>query len=198
MFIIAPLLFILVSIAVIAIIIWRKVPYLKKLTPEAHEFEDNLFYDFFPELADWVRKFDYREHQNLFLSEIEKAVRKLRLLVLKIDHTSGRLINKLRSWSDNGDKSGPKIEMELEKIKAADSKKDEKLSPNHEMKKEEQRLIIEIAKNPKEFSNYVELGDLYVKMGSQRDAKESYETALKLQPENPAIMSKLSQLDNTV
>ena len=61
------------------------------------------------------------------------------------------------------------------------------------MKKEEQRLIIEIAKNPKSSSLYETLGDLYVKMNNFTDAKESYEAAIELDPSKEELKKKHSQ-----
>ena len=63
-----------------------------------------------------------------------------------------------------------------------------------DMKKEEQRLIIEIAKNPKDFKLYEILGDVYLKTNNLSDAKESYEAAIELNPHNEELQKKLSQL----
>ena len=62
------------------------------------------------------------------------------------------------------------------------------------MKREEQKLIIEIAKNPKDSKLYEILGDLYVKMNNLSDAKESFEAAIELSPNSEILQKKLSQV----
>ena len=61
-----------------------------------------------------------------------------------------------------------------------------------EFKKSEQRLIIEIAKNPKNPALYEELGDLYTTSRDYRDARESYEAAIELNSTDEELKKKLS------
>ena len=63
-----------------------------------------------------------------------------------------------------------------------------------DMKREEQRMIIEIAKNPKDAKLYEVLGDLYIKMNNLLDAKESYEAAIELNPHSEELQKKRSQI----
>ena len=60
------------------------------------------------------------------------------------------------------------------------------------LKNEEQRLIMEIAKNPKDARLYEALGDLYMEMSGFIDAKESYEAAIELNPQDESLKQKLS------
>jgi hypothetical protein len=60
MFILIPLALMVVSAIAIAIIVWRKMPYLRKLTPEAHEMGDTVLHDFAPELIDRVQAVPWR------------------------------------------------------------------------------------------------------------------------------------------
>lgn len=63
-----------------------------------------------------------------------------------------------------------------------------------ELKKEEQKLIMAIAKSPKESSLYCQLGDVCLQLGSLEEAKEAYQYCLKLDPDNYLIKTKLSKV----
>ena len=192
MFFIIPFSIILISAFGICFIVWRKRTYLNKLTPEANEVGDNLFYDFFPEVTDGFKKFNWREHKEYLLSEFEKNLRRIRLFSLKIDHAMLALINKVRnisvsSESEKGKDSVVKTETHKNKTNAVD-----------ELKKKEQALIIEIAKDPKNADLYLELGNLYTSIDDSKEAKEAYEAALKLRPDDSRIASKLSRLGPSI
>ena len=62
------------------------------------------------------------------------------------------------------------------------------------LKNEEERLIIEIAQNPKNAALYESLGDLYIEMSNFNDAKESFEAAIELNPQDESIKQKLSSV----
>jgi predicted Zn-dependent protease len=53
---------------------------------------------------------------------------------------------------------------------------------------------MEIAKSPKDFILYETLGDLYSKMNNLSDAKESFEAAIELNPNNEVLQKKYSQV----
>src|SRR3989344_7164044 len=78
------------------VIVRRKMPYLRKLSPEAHEVSDNIFEDFFPELISWYNQIPWHQYRQTSLQELEKGLRWMRLAFLKIDHASARLIQKIR------------------------------------------------------------------------------------------------------
>src|SRR6185369_1236412 len=96
MFIIVPLILIAISLVGIAVIVRPKLPYLRKLSPDAHEVSEHLVEDYFPELVQWVTHIPWREYRKNSLREIEKVLRRLRLMLLKVDHASDRLIRKVR------------------------------------------------------------------------------------------------------
>src|SRR5271154_1371454 len=96
MFILIPLILILASAIGIAVIVYPKIQYVKKLTPESHEVGTTALHDFFPELTDWFNQIKFKEYQQHTLREIEKSLRRLRLAMLKVDHLSERLIRKIR------------------------------------------------------------------------------------------------------
>ena len=111
---------------------------------------------------------------------------------LKMDRLSDSLIKKIRSknYSNN-----IQAYAKSDTLKHEESKSNEELKNNEreEFKRSEQRLIIEIAKNPKNMAFYEELGDLYSEAGEHKDAKESYEAAIELNSNNDELKKKLSQ-----
>ncbi len=195
MYLLLPLILILASCLGIAIIVYRKVPYLKKLTPESHEFGSSVFHDFFPELMTWLEQFAAQGYKQRSLVELEKTLRRFRLLSLKIDHMADSLIKKVRRIH---------VSAALENKVTEEKFKEETVSlePRHktmeevlqELKTQEQNLIIEIAKNPKNPQLYEALGDLYLKLNSPEEAKESFEAALELNPHDLSLAKKYSRL----
>lgn len=191
MFILAPLMLIVASVMMISVIVFRKMPYLNKLTPESHP-GGNVLDDLFPELSDVFENLKFKEYGNLWLIELEKFLRRLRVVSLKMDRISDSWIKKIRS----GNISRATISAVTDKKEVIDFSVPQIQSSTvvtiEDLKKEEQRLIIEIAKNPKDTKLYEVLGDLYVKMNSFSDAKESFEAAIELSPHNEHLKQKLS------
>ena len=69
----------IVCFAVCAWILWHKIPYLKKLSPEvievSHERENATFWsEMYPEITSGVRKFDWPSKKQFLISETEKIV----------------------------------------------------------------------------------------------------------------------------
>ena len=151
-----------------------------------------LAYDLCPEIWNWARGIKVKEYKEMWLIEAEKLLRRLRLASLKMDRFSDSLIKKIRkhTYPENGSAFSA---TETEIIKDKKDKQDMGLKTDDEamLKKNEQRLIIEIASNPKSAALYEELGDLYAKMGDYRDAKESYEAAIELNSNNEELKKKL-------
>ncbi|MBI4158584.1 MAG: hypothetical protein HY505_03135 [Candidatus Yanofskybacteria bacterium] len=205
MFLFIPLILILASAGGIVFIVWRKLPRLEELA----ETESNstvigsineafwesgwrhIFYDLCPEIWNWVRSVKVKEYKEMWFVETEKLLRRLRLVSLKMDRFSDSLIKKIRKRTNSNNGNGSTFsvaEVNSEK-QNAEAKPDEKI----EFKKTEQRLIIEIAKNPKNAALYEELGDLYSEAGEHKDAKESYEAAIELNSNSEELKKKLSQ-----
>ena len=199
MFIFIPLVLIFASIAVISVIFFRKMPYLNKLTPETHlpvqsNVVSNILTDLFPEFSEGFKGLKLKEYGHLWLLELEKFLRKLRLVSLKIDRISESWIKKIRKGHGFPSVT-PTVEEKIKVTKTPVLKAHHASKINlEEIKKEEQRLIIEIAKNPKGFELYEALGDLYLKMKNLSDAKESFEAAIELNPHNEELQKKLSQV----
>lgn len=210
MFIITPLLLIFASLAGIAIIVWRKKSYLDKLhaLDVAGSNTDGSLNgvsfgwtaygaELFPELKFLFDRIKIHEHKELWLKEAEKFLRKTRLVFLRIDRLSDSLIKKIRKVSVNSQLSVQANKAEAVKEKDHEPEtviaQKQTISPVF-LKNEETRLIMEIAKNPKDANLYGALGDLYVEMENWVDAKESYEASIELDPQNDLFKKKLSSV----
>jgi len=222
MFIIIPLALILLSSAAIFFIIYKKLPQLKSASLPGGNSESavqdtggsprnyttlslKFFNDFFPEIAEQFRKIKFNEYKNAWLAELEKVLRRLRVASLKIDRFSDHLIKKIRTVGDSRPKLNPAQELRTSEATIEQPVKIiKKQSPVHNqnkpvvvnmesLKSDERKLIIEIAKNPKDYRLYETLGDLYIKMNNFGDAKESYEAAMELNPHGEVLVKKHSQ-----
>ncbi len=157
--------------------------------------------DFFPEIKVLLNRIELHKYQTQGLIELEKLLRKTRLVFLKVEHLSDSWIKKIRKVHLNGkiakEHSIPGIEKEVAPVLAAagseTSSSQESISHVF-LKNEEDRLIMEIAKNPKDDRLYAELGDLYAEMHNWQDSKESYEASIELNPQNESLKQKLSSV----
>ncbi|MBI2676827.1 MAG: tetratricopeptide repeat protein [Candidatus Yanofskybacteria bacterium] len=192
MYLIIPLFIIFVSLFGVMLIVWRKIPYLKKITnPAPISFSESvplvLLSDFFPEVANYLKKSDLTAYRNHLMKELEKFLRRLRVLSLKLDSFTNKLLAKIKSENL---KNGHTLAQEFKE--AAEVKTiQRKESFTERAKKEEQALIIEIAKNPKNPELYKKLAEVYLSVKNFSDAKESLETALELDPEDQQTREKL-------
>lgn len=209
MFILIPLSFIFVSLVSIFFIVYRKKSYLGKHyslntagdnDPVSISFQRFNLIDFgtelFPEFKQLLDKIDINKHKTVWLVETEKLLRRVRLVFLKVDRLSDGWIKKIRRVHTNGKLNSHFTNEQVEILQptmsaVTPSVEKEKISPNF-LKNEEERLIIEIAQNPKDYKLYEALGDLYIEMSNHNDAKESYEAAIELNPQDEDLKKKLS------
>src|SRR3989344_1951434 len=91
-----PLAILLISFAGITAIIWRKLPYMKKLTLESHDTGGNFIFELAPEARVFSEKIKLKEYKDRFLVELEKFLRRIRLFFLKFDALAESLIKKIR------------------------------------------------------------------------------------------------------
>jgi len=204
-YILLPLFFILGSALGISVILWRKGQYIKKLaTAEGAVLNGNgiskkeylfkLFSEFSPELVGAFKSIKLQEYKDAWLVEVEKFLRRLRLVSLRMDRWSNSWIQGIRRHVDqsasNNTQAQSSVQEPVEEKKQI--KAEEKIDQAEEFRREEQRLIIEIARNPKDSKLYGALGELYIKMGEYGDAKESFEAAIELDPSNEEFKQKLS------
>lgn len=198
MYLYLPLGIFAVSIVLIIWIIARKFVYLKKLTPEAIESvsgEPGFWSEMFPEIVEYFKNANFRQHGVTLLSEFEKTLRKIRLLFMKIDTFTGKAIHSVRRTTKQQEAV---ISKQAER---ADIEKPAEIDPfelgeatREELKQKEQYLIIEIAKNPKDTPLYRELGSLYMRTGELEDAKQSFEKVLELNSEDETSRRKLGRV----
>lgn len=179
----------------IILVIARKFPYLKKLPidPEQNH-AGNFFWEFFPELHQHYQKIDLDAYQGFLLREFEKFLRRLKVISLKMETLSNRLIKKIKT---NGRyHSGSAVGVEAVQVVKPVEKVVKIFTAKNvtDYKKEEQSLIIEIAKDPKNPELYRRLGDIYIIMKNFLDARDSLTTALKFDPEDEKTKEKLNRL----
>ncbi|HEY4520655.1 MAG TPA: tetratricopeptide repeat protein [Candidatus Paceibacterota bacterium] len=196
MFIAIPLFLIAGSLVGISAIVFRKTAFLRKLTPESHEFGETVLHDYFPELTEGFKNIRFKEYRQVALVELEKFLRRLRVISLKLDHFSESLIKRIRkvhrttSLTESPSQEAPKV---IEKWDPKPKMQVDLKKEGEVLRKEEQAIIIQIAKDPKNVGLYERLGDLYMKMGDYADAVESYKTAQSLDPTNTLLLKKYSQ-----
>lgn len=188
----------IVSITAIVWVIGRKFVYLKKLTPEVIESvvpeQESFWVEFFPGLAAYFNSTSLRQHRLNFLAELEKFLRKFRLLSLKLDTVTNQLIHRVRKsvvhHEDviNEEAAAIQVEQDARIINGANSNGTVK-----DWKEEEQKLIIEIAKDPKNAELYKKLGNIYAKTGEWYDAVESFKKATELNPEDENVKIKFER-----
>jgi len=203
LFYLIPLLLIAASILGIGVVVLRKLPYARKLTPDGTSPTHSVFHDFFPELARNFGSTQIKEYMALWLHEIEKLLRKVRLLFFRVDRLSDSLIKRIRSVH----------QQRVAKEEAKEAAEEAAIQPKvpeyvdvptvqvrprraapdmTALRVEEQRLIVEIAHAPKDARLYRDLGEVYVKMKNFEDAKESFSAALKLNPADDVSQRKLA------
>ena len=184
----------LISLALIAWLVARKFVYLKKLAPGIIDNSDiaqeSFWVEFFPELARHLKVVKLREYSAAILAEFEKFLRRLRLISLRIDTFMSHLIHRVRKTSVYQEEILSK-EIRLEAGKETNQLVRTNGAKKKDFKEEEQRLIIEIAKNPKDAELYKKLGNIYMKTGEWHDAFESFKKASELDPEDASIKIKL-------
>lgn len=197
MFILVPTVLIVIACIGIAVIVSRKLPYLKKLTPESHEFGPSIFHDFFPEMFQAFSRIHFEEYYASTLRELEKLLRRIRLLFSRIDSASSALISELRTINVKQQVTQEANEAPvLPPTSPTDphveirSKKSE-MSPS-ELKAKEQQLIIDIAQHPKDAKLYGALGEVYVQLQNFEDAKDAFEAAIELDKTNETLKHRLS------
>lgn len=181
------------ALLLLMLIVGRKFVYLRKLTPEAISEPTQTVAAFgkgmVPEIVAVTGKINLREYRVRLTAEFEKILRRIRLLFLKIDDLTHRAIRRLRRSTKHHEAILVQEEQQEEQIAAA-TPAPTVIDP----KEEEQHLIMEIAKNPKDAALYQKLGDIYIKTGEKDNARMSYKTVLDLDPENWYAKKKLEEL----
>ncbi len=195
MFFILPLSLALVSLIGIIVVVYRKMPYLRKLSPEAHPAGQTVIHDYAPELVDWAAAVPWRRFLHNVLVEFEKLLRKGRLLMSSLDRASDKVIRKVRTVHQETAKQEEAIVAQREEDAAHLAEEPDKIDMGNldQLRQEEQRLIVAIAQNPKDIDLFIQLARVYIGLESFGDAAEALEVALKLRPEDENIQKRLKR-----
>ncbi|MCC6404869.1 MAG: tetratricopeptide repeat protein [Candidatus Yanofskybacteria bacterium] len=195
MFLIIPLSLAFVAFIGAAVIVWRKMPYLRKLTPEAHEVGTTIFHDFAPEVVERVSTIPWRQYVHTVLVEFEKLLRRGRLLMSALDRASDKVIRSVRRVHQETAKQQERIEIaqELEKAKEETDTDEIDMDDPEQLRQEEQRLIVAIAQNPKDAQLYSDLARVYLRLQNYPDAVEALEAAAKLTPDDEQLAKRLER-----
>ncbi len=197
MFVTIPLLIAFVSLCVIAYMVWRKMPFLRKLTPESHEVGSTVFHDFAPELVEWLQAIPWRQYVRNVLVEFERLLRRARLLMSSLDRASDKVIRKVRRVHEETERQQKQIVAERkEEVARREEEPDEiDMADPEQVKLEEQRLIVAIAQNPKDVALYSNLARVYMRMQNYGDAVEALDAAVKLDPESDDLKRRLERAE---
>lgn len=200
LFLTIPILCAVLAMAGVTVIVWRKMAFLRKLTPESHEMGDTWFHDMAPEAIDWVRGIQWRQALRSMLIEFEKVLRQGRILMSAVDRASDRLVHKVRRVHEETHRQVQEKQAQIEAAKEEEEQDLEAidLDDPEQLKLREQSLIVEIAQSPKDATLYSDLARVYVKLGNFADAIESLQTAVKLDPEHPTLAKRLEALKKRV
>ena len=195
MYLLIPIGIAVVSIAAMAYLVVRKFVYLRKLTPEAISNPPatarTFWAGFFPEIIAWYENVNWRGYRVGLTAETEKLVRRMRLTFLKIDTLAHNLSLRLRRSTKHHEAILKQEEAEEAVTEAIVAVPQVSV---RDPKEEEQHLIMEIAKNPKDKLLYLKLGDIYLKISDLENARLSFQTVLDLDPENWYAKKKLEKL----
>ncbi len=200
MFVIIPLSIALVSAVGMGVIAYRKMPYLRRLDPEAHPVGASIWHDFFPELVDGARSVNVSEYKRASLFELEKVLRRIRIIFSAVDRFSDSLIKAVRQEhletalnqeANHRQEPESPVRQSAEERSAA---KQETGTGEGDLKHKEQELIIAIAQDPKNAALYQRLARVYLDIGNFSDALESLQAAAKLEPDNEAVKKELERI----
>jgi tetratricopeptide (TPR) repeat protein len=193
LFFIIPLSLAVAALLIVTIVVWRKMSFLRKLTPEAHDMGDTWLHDMAPEVITKARGIHWRQYMHLVLVEFEKFLRRVRLAMSALDRASDRLVRKVRRVHQETAKQVQDIQEKQDEAVREEEKDLEELDMNDpdQLRQEEQRLIVAIAQHPKDVDLYSELARVYAKLGNLADAVEALQAAVKLDSENENFKKRL-------
>ena len=195
LYLIIPLGLALAALIGIVVIVWRKRTYLRKLTPGSHETGATFFHDLAPELIEWFRSIPWRQYWHTTLVELEKFLRKMRLVVSSVDRISDRVIRRVRTVHQETARQHEEIVAQRQEEAAAKQEEPDEIdmSDPEQLKQEEQRLIVAIAQNPKDVALYSRLAQVYMRLQNYADAIEALEAAVKLEPDDVRLTKRLER-----
>lgn len=189
----------LVAAIVLVVMVWRKMPYLRKLTPESHEVGDTVVHDLAPEAVDWLRGIPWRQYLHRTLAELEGWLTRLRTAMFALGKVSDTALKSVRRAGQQAAKSHEVAVTKLEEEKKEREQVVERdldevdMDDPEELKAEEQRLIVAIAQNPKDHALYSDMARVSLRLHSYQDAVEALEQAVRLEPGNEQYLKRLER-----
>lgn len=192
----SPLFFAVLSFAGICWIIAKKISVLRSL-PRTGEFPGYFPGGFFTPLFQKVSGASGKDALIAFFGFLEKRLRRLKIVILKIDNKITVLIKKLRdrilhheSAKEDGAKNGEmSVFSGLKTVKQTEIKK----GMDGIQIREEQWIEI-LSKDPANIDAYKELGKIYLLTNRPKEARETLAFALKLNPQDEEIKRYLERL----
>ena len=197
MFIIVPLGLIGLSLVGLAFVIWRKWPFLKKLEPDAQQIGESFVHDLAPEAVEKVKHVDWRSWWHQGMNGVEESLKVVRSAFTAIGQASERLRSSVQSVKESVSEKIdlPEQSSQPEKPVVVVPARDDEAEQQRLLKTEEQKLILDIAQDPKNVNLYIALGRVYSKLNNIPDAIESYRTASKIDPDDAQIKERLERLE---
>ncbi|TSC91711.1 MAG: hypothetical protein CEN90_175 [Parcubacteria group bacterium Licking1014_17] len=200
MFIILPLGIFILSLLLIGAVIVRKLAFLRKLSPEVLENSAVNYRGFWEELlpeAGGIIKFIKSHEWRLkLLEQFEKLFSLLKSISSLIDSLFHKILLLVKRKAKQSEQIVIKEEIKEQKEKAEIEEAIEAISEHNgsDIREEEQLLIINIAKNPRDPELYRRLGDIYIKTEEYDDARQCFEKAIELNPRDIASRGKLKKV----
>lgn len=206
-------LLIVFSLIGLGIIVYRKIPLLARLSEE-----EMIILKRKKGVIQKLREINYKQHWLDLIIHLEKFLRRIKIIFLKIENLLSKWINGLRrmsqimnqkskEWIRQKELKRKKIKQgaieqisikinkgEKESSQFVEEDKDISISELKKPIKEEQKWIDLIVENPKNITAYKFLGFLYWKQHNYTDAKASLEMAVKLGSKDKKVKEVLREL----
>lgn len=190
--------------------------------PDIHQMpihNASAFYDsWLSKLPAKIKSFSSWHFRELFFDFLEKILRKFKIMALKFENWIGSLAMGLRQKRKNGNgvavhsgsvNNGDFIDglnsarksAEIQKINAAtaipvDITVNNKTASSNLFRAREKKILQDIMNNPQHPEAYKELGFLYLKYQNYKDAKSSFEQAIKLGCRDERVLKVFEDIDN--
>jgi tetratricopeptide (TPR) repeat protein len=216
--IILPIIIVL-SLSGIVYILMRKTPQMTELAKK--EVRENFSEEkkgILKRIFSRLTGINWSGIKNWFLSLMEKIMRRLRLVFLKLENSFKRMSDWLRTRKTKSPETKeeikdseierpsenimPKIDIIKEEEKPVRPIISDKIvSPRDrtEMKDRLEELLIErIAADPRDVEAYERLAEYYFEVGNYEDAKECYKQVIKLDPKNRNVRYKMRRLERII
>lgn len=209
MYIFLPI--IAVSVLGILAIFLRRIPEVYQMP--IHDV--SAFYDsWLSKLPAKIRGFTPWHFRELFFDFLEKTLRKFKIMALKFENWVGSLAARLRKKRENGNdaavhnesvnnrdfianlngaRKSAEIQME---VMATPPMNNNIVADDDLFSAREKKILQDINNNPRNANTYKELGFLYLKYQNYKDAKSSFEQAIKLGCRNTKMLKVLEGIND--